>query len=374
MRSLRLACLFLLLLNPLGQRALSQDAPPAPPTNVPETALSWKAVLMAGDNQLDVFDNATKTLKDMFLRSGLKAENIRELSASRTEQQQRGALPSSAENLESALLGLSVSKGDACLVHLTSHGTRQGFFLRNAPLISPARLNAVLERGCGDQPTVVLISACYSGVFLDNAMLRPNRIILTAAAADRTSFGCSSENQYTYWDGCLIDSLTQSDNWITLYGAVQRCVETKEARQRFTPSLPRAFFGDQIASLRTPSAPPPALAVAGNLDPTASRCPVTTDDTYGVSAANPVKVGLDGASGPAREMQYLNALRGSAGQPLRFRRVGTSVTAGNVILDVFELHHDGLTAPVRLYLDAYHFEEPQAPRGFVCPLAIGLQP
>jgi hypothetical protein len=375
MRSVVLAWLLVISLSLLPERAFAQDAPVSTPAAPPESpGLTWKAALLAGDNQLEVFDNATKTLKSMFLRMGLQPENIRELSASRGEQQQRGALPSSADNLEAALRELSVGKGDACLVHLTSHGTRQGFFLRDAPTISPARLNAALERGCGDAPTVVLISACYSGVFLDSVMLRPNRIILTAAAADRTSFGCSSENQYTYWDGCLISSLTQSDSWNALFGAVQRCVQTKETQQRFTPSLPRAFFGDQIASLRTPAAPPLAAAATGNIDVASSRCPVTADETYGFSAANPIKVGLDGATGPAREMQYLNALRGPSGQPLRFRRVGTSVTGSNVILDVYELNYDGLASPVRIYLDAYHFESPQAPRGFVCPIAIGLQP
>ena len=374
MRSARFACLLVLLLNPVRGRAFAQDTPVAPQTSLPATGLTWKAALMAGDNEIEVFDNATKTLKSMFLRMGLEAANIRELSASRSEQQQRGALPSTADNLEAALRGLSVRKGDACLVHLTSHGTRQGFFLRNAASISPARLNAALESGCGDEPTVVLVSACYSGVFVDHVMQRPNLIILTAASSDRTSFGCSSENQYTYWDGCLIDSLTQSDNWNVLYRSVQRCVETKEARQRFMPSLPQAFFGDQIAGLRTPAAPPVTAVVAGNVDGSTSRCPVTTDVTYGFSAANPVKVGLDGATGPARELQYLNALRGPSGQPLRFRRVGTTVAAGNVILDIYELNHEGLASPVRIYLDAYHFEEPVAPRGFVCPIAIGLEP
>jgi hypothetical protein len=86
-----------------------------------------------------------------------------------------------------------------------------------------------------------------------------------------------------------------------------------------------------------------------------------------------VKVGLDGTTGPARELQYLNALRGPLGQPLRFRRVGTTVAAGQVILDIYELNYEGLARPVRIYLDAYHFEEPAAPRGFVCPIAIGLQ-
>jgi len=373
MRSVRLAWLLIVLFSACLEPAFAQDPPPAsPPPATEPSGLTWKAAFLAGDNQLAVFDNATKTLKSMFLRMGLEERNIRELSSTRAEQQ-RGALPSSPENLESALRDLSVGKGDACLVHLTSHGTRQGFFLRNGPTISPSRLSSILDRGCGEQPTVVLISACYSGVFLDPVMQRPNRIILTAAAADRTSFGCSSENQYTYWDGCVIDNLAQSDNWNALYGAVQRCVEIKESQQRFTPSLPRAFFGDSIAGLRTPVALPAAVATTGNVETAASRCAVATDDTYGFNAANPVKVGLDGATGPAREVQYLNALRGPAGQPLRFRRVGTTVTASNVILDIYELNYDGLASPMRVYLDAYHFEEPLALRGFVCPLAIGLQ-
>ena len=368
MRSSMFALLLITILSPRPERGFAQDVPVTPSPAKPETSgLTWKAALMAGDNQLEVFDNAMKTLKSMFLRMGLQPGNIRELSASRAEQQ-RGALPSSAENLESALRDLSVGKGDACLVHLTSHGTQQGFYLRNAPTISPARLNSILERSCGDQPTVVLISACYSGVFTDGVMLKPNRIILTAAAADRTSFGCSSENEYTYWDGCLIDSFTQSDDWSRLFGAVQRCVETKEAQRRYTPSLPRAYFGGEMANLRTPAAPAES---AGNLAAVTSRCPVTTDDSYGFSAANPVKVGLDGATGPARELQYLNALRGPAGQSLRFRRVGTTLV-GKGILDIYELSHEGLASPVRIHLDAYHFEEPVAPRGFVCPIAIGL--
>ena len=370
MRFLMLARLLVAFLTLLPATTFAQDNPVPQPPAVPEaSSLTWKAALMAGDNELDVFDNATKTLKSMFLRMGLQPGNIRELSANQSEVR-RGALLANAENLESALRDLSVGKGDACLLHLTSHGTRQGFFLRGAPGISPARLNSVLERSCGDQPTVVLISACYSGVFLDRVMLKPNRIILTAAAEDRTSFGCSSENQYTYWDGCLIDSFTQSDNWAVLYGAIKRCVETKEAQRRFTPSLPRAYFGEAIASLRTPAALAETAAV---VDASVSRCPITKDDNYGFSTANPVKVGLDGASGPARELQYLNALRGPAGQSLRFRRVGTSLS-GTVILDVYELNYEGLASPVRIYLDAYHFEEPVAPRGFVCPIAIGLQP
>jgi hypothetical protein len=113
-------------------------------------------------------------------------------------------------------------------------------------------LDKILDRACGERPTVVLVSACYSGVFVGRDMQKKNRIILTAARQDRTSFGCSAENQYTYWDSCLIDSLPTADSWKSLYGTIQRCVQTKESDGRFKASLPQAFFGEQVSDLKIP--------------------------------------------------------------------------------------------------------------------------
>src|SRR5262249_41270681 len=191
--------------------------------------LVWKATLMTGDDSLDVFDNARKALKSELLDMGVIPANIKELSMNPRERK-RGSLPSSASNLVGALRELSIGDQDACLIHMTSHGSPQGFYLRNAPSISPQMLNRILDKACGERPTVVLISACYSGVFVGPIMQKDNRIILTAARQDRTSFGCSAENQYTYWDACLIDSLPTTESWKSLYGNVQECVETKESR------------------------------------------------------------------------------------------------------------------------------------------------
>jgi hypothetical protein len=94
-------------------------------------------------------------------------------------------------------------------------------------------------------------------------MQRKNRIILTAARQDRTSFGCSTENEYTYWDACLIDSLPKADSWKSLYGTIQQCVQTKESGGHFKPSLPQAYFGEQVKDLKIPaSATEPSGAVA----------------------------------------------------------------------------------------------------------------
>jgi len=206
---------------------------------------------MTGDDSIDTFDNARKTLTTEFLHMGVLPANIKELSMNPHERK-HGTMPSSAVNLAGALRELSVGDQDACLIHMTSHGSQQGFYLRNGPPISPQALNRILDSSCGERPTVVLISACYSGVFVGPAMQKKNRIILTAARQDRTSFGCSAENEYTYWDSCLIDSLPKSDSWKSLYGMIQQCVETKESRLTYKPSLPQAYFGEQVSDLKIP--------------------------------------------------------------------------------------------------------------------------
>ena len=52
---------------------------------------------------------------------------------------------------------------------------------------------------CQARPTVVVISACYSGIFVDG-LAAPNRMIMTAARRDRSSFGCSEDATYPYFD------------------------------------------------------------------------------------------------------------------------------------------------------------------------------
>ena len=252
---MRLPTLFFLLISLLecGSQTLFAQALPGSqaPAADGTSNLTWKAALMTGDDSINTFDNARKTLTTEFLHMGVLPANIKELSMNPHERK-HGTMPSSAVNLAGALRELSVGDQDACLIHMTSHGSQQGFYLRNGPPITPKALNKILDSSCGERPTVVLISACYSGVFVGPAMQKKNRIILTAARQDRTSFGCSSENEYTYWDSCLIDSLPKSDSWKSLYGMIQQCVQTKESRLTFKPSFPQAYFGEEVADLKIP--------------------------------------------------------------------------------------------------------------------------
>lgn len=208
----------------------------------------WKGVVMTGDNSIDAFDNARKKLSLLFQETGVKSENIAHLSMKNSEIQGE-VEQSSQRNLEQALGAHNLSEDDRCLVFMTSHGSRTGFYLVGQNEMSPEELDGILTDTCGDNPTVVIISACYSGIFTDSAaMQKPNRIILSAARKDRTSFGCSAENEYTFYDNCLKDNLLESDSWDDLYSNITSCISAKEAGM-FTPSLPQIYKGDDSDSI-----------------------------------------------------------------------------------------------------------------------------
>ena len=104
-----------------------------------------------------------------------------------------------------------------------------------------------------------------------------------------------------------------------------------------------------------------------------AKCPIATDDTYGYTKENAIRVGDGGEifGGPARERAYLDNLRGPNGEPISYEREG-SLNFEDSILDEYAI--TGLGTPVRLYIDIYKFEELKAPAGFTCVDSFDLKP
>ena len=162
--------------------------------------------------------------------------------------------PATAKNLEIALKKLKIEADDKCLIHLTSHGKQgAGFYLsksKNGPLM-PDQFAKLVNEACGERPTVILVSACYSGQFITDDLKGPNRIILTAARSDRASFGCSPDAVYTYWDGCVLEALPAAQSWYQVHTRVKQCVDYKERIKYLTPaSEPQGFFGENTRGSR----------------------------------------------------------------------------------------------------------------------------
>ncbi|HTR83467.1 MAG TPA: C13 family peptidase [Reyranella sp.] len=228
--------------GPVNAPAVTRPVSVVPPAG-------WHAVLVAGDNSSPAFDNGIETLRDRLSTMGVRS--IRSLSADPSHL--RGSALSSSTNVRDAIAG---EGGEACLAYITSHGEQRGFFLRpDRRIFTPASLDHALVAGCGAAPTVVVVSACHSGTFINEQTRRPNRIIMAAAAIDRTSFGCGANDDYTYYDQCLLQTIDTVATWRELALGTRACVERLERQLGIGPrdeSRPQLFIGEAVANLRLP--------------------------------------------------------------------------------------------------------------------------
>jgi hypothetical protein len=230
--------------NPIVRVAAGTPAVAPATASVP--ANRWRAVLIAGDNSTPAFDNGVEEMRAKLQKQGVTS--IATYSADPASVP-RDRLSSSG-NVVAALRG---GGGQACLAFMTSHGNEDGFYLRpDRKLLSPATVDRALSEGCGAVPTVVIVSACHSGSFIDNGVRKPNRVILTAAATNRTSFGCGADDEYTYYDLCLLQQFDSATTWGELAQSTRSCVEGLERKMGVRASMPQLFVGSDVTNLRLP--------------------------------------------------------------------------------------------------------------------------
>lgn len=135
---------------------------------------------------------------------------------------------------------------DVLVLYTTSHGADVGLAYHYGDtgygVLSPATLKAAL-RDAGIGRRVLIISACYSGVFVP-ALASPDTAILTAAASTRSSFGCVAENDWTFFGDALINrALRQPVGLEEAARMAGRSVAGWEARSGFLASLPQTSIG-----------------------------------------------------------------------------------------------------------------------------------
>src|SRR5262245_14590606 len=104
-----------------------------------------------------------------------------------------------ATSLQGAANGIDAERHVLFLI-LTSHGSRAGLAVKAGPLtqtLTPSHLTGMLA-WTGVRHKVVVISACYSGVFIPYLAGR-DVLVITAADADHPSFGCRDKAKWTYF-------------------------------------------------------------------------------------------------------------------------------------------------------------------------------
>jgi hypothetical protein len=151
---------------------------------------------------------------------------------------------------------------DVLVLLMTSHGDRGGFALQlpnQAPVdLTPKQVAETLDHE-GIKYRVVIISACFSGIFLP-PLANDDTIVMTAADDQHTSFGCAPERDWTYFgDAFLRQSLQPGTDFEQAFAHARVLIQGWELMDHAPPSNPQAHFGPALVAKLAPFfASPPA--------------------------------------------------------------------------------------------------------------------
>ena len=214
---------------------------------------NWTSAIVAADwrdganRPIQAFDNARRDLVKGFLAAGFPRANMVDYSLRPDVPQ-----PTSASVVVDGINAAATRGTAGCLLYFTSHGVPDAMVFGEAPRMTPDIMANIVRSACGTRPTVVIVSACYSGIFV-NALAAPNRMVLTAASRERTSFGCGADETYPWFDGCVIETLPTATDFLALAAGARACVARKEAALGATPpSDPQMFVGAEM-QMRLPT-------------------------------------------------------------------------------------------------------------------------
>lgn len=120
-------------------------------------------------------------------------------------------------NLQRAVHGIAERmdrEEDVLFIHLTSHGAKDGqlaaaFDPLSIEPLTPALLKAALDEA-GIRHRIVSVSACYSGSWIA-PLQGDHTLVLTAADAQRTSYGCGTRSELTFFGRAMYDELLRRE-------------------------------------------------------------------------------------------------------------------------------------------------------------------
>lgn len=256
--------------DPVDQTALASALKKLAPQRPGITDLY--VVGFAGDASDDVFRNETLYLKQLFEQRFDARGRVVTLVNHPDNLGERPYAPlATYDNLYDTLAAIGKRmdrKEDALLVFITTHGTEDHTLYVQVDqdeedFISPQDLRKALD-DAGIDNRVIVLSACYSGGFIP-ALRSATTLVLTAARADRPSFGCGNTSNATYFgQAWLIDAMNQVADPVAAFDAAKVAITAREKEDGELPSLPQQSAGKHIGAVlarwRAGFQPGPALA------------------------------------------------------------------------------------------------------------------
>jgi hypothetical protein len=153
---------------------------------------------------------------------------------------------------------------DVLVLYVSSHGSENhelvvDFRPMRFSAINPQMLKAAVAES-GIKWKIIVISACYSGGFVD-ALKDEQTLIITAASADRTSFGCGAGSDATYLAKALFgDALKKTRSFEEAFGMAREVIGKWEQEQGQEPSQPQIHVGSRIREKLAAIERKPAIA------------------------------------------------------------------------------------------------------------------
>jgi hypothetical protein len=139
---------------------------------------------------------------------------------------------------------------DVLFLFLTSHGSESHRFSLDLSSLKFHELNPVTLRilldESGIRNRVVVVSACYSGGFID-PLKNENTLVISASAADKNSFGCSSEADWTYFGKAYFDeALRNTYSFVEAFEIAKPVIAEREKKEGYQPSEPQIALGESL--------------------------------------------------------------------------------------------------------------------------------
>ena len=233
----------------LAQGRLLEDALSNVPASTP--AVELYTLTLGGDGKQSVFlresDYVANMLTSRFGAFGqIRLVNHRDHLVDRPM--------ATRENMRRAAVTLAERSGpeDLIFIYLTSHGTSDHELVLEQPRMEladlPADELAAVLAPLKNRDKVIVISACYSGGFIP-ALKDERTLIMTASRADRVSFGCSEEANFTYFgDALFAQALNQTDDLEQAFKLARATVAERELADGFEASEPQIWAPKTVLS------------------------------------------------------------------------------------------------------------------------------
>lgn len=233
----------------LAQGRLLDDALAAIPASTP--AVELYTLTLGGDGKQSVFLRESDYVANM-LNTRFGAYGQVRLVNHRDHLSDRPM--ATRENLRRAAQTLAERSGpeDLLFIYLTSHGTAEHELVLDQPRMEladlPADELAAVLAPLKNRDKIIVISSCYSGGFIP-ALKDERTLIMTASRADRVSFGCSEEANFTYFgDALFAQALNQTDDLEQAFKLAKATVAERELADNFEASEPQIWAPKTVLS------------------------------------------------------------------------------------------------------------------------------